>query len=263
MTKGGGKVVKNVTGYDMCKLYTGSLGTLGIIVEASFKLAPLPKVEGTVLAWFADLSTAYQAARAVHKSGLPIRACELLSGPAAHQVLSEAPETQTIGQAPPAQDQVMLAIRAGGGETAVARQIRDVRLMCADAETCDAIRDDDERRVWQRIQDFGREQHDTIAKLSSQPARTGDLLNVLPKKAAFVCHVLSGITYVFGAEAEAALRAARDLGGYAVLEAGPPDVKQRQDVWGPVGGDFRIMQRIKHEFDPDGILNPGRYVGGL
>jgi MFS family permease len=78
----------------------------------------------------------------------------------------------------------------------------------------------------------------------------------------FVSHVLAGITYVFGAEAEAVVQAARDL-GYAVLEACAPETKRRLDVWGPVGTDFRLMERIKREFDPTGILNPGRYVGGL
>src|SRR5581483_6069574 len=79
ITKGGGKVVKNVTGYDMAKLYTGSLGTLGVIVEASFKLAPLPVREVTLAARFNQLGDAYDAARATYKSGLPVRACELLS----------------------------------------------------------------------------------------------------------------------------------------------------------------------------------------
>ncbi|HVA22990.1 MAG TPA: FAD-binding oxidoreductase [Chloroflexota bacterium] len=246
ITKGGGKVVKNVTGYDMCKLYTGSLGSLGVIVEASFKLAPLPKLESTVLAWFTELGLACQAARAIYKSALPIRACELLSPPAA----------DAIGQS----TSYMLAVRIGGGQAAVERQQRDVLAMCSSAESAQATDGND---VWRAIQDFGRERYEAIAKLSSQPSRTGQLLGILPREATFVSHVLSGVTYVFGAEAEAAAQAARDLGGYAVLEACPLETKRRLDVWGPVGADFRLMERIKREFDPHGILNPGRYVGGL
>jgi len=249
VTKGGGKVVKNVTGYDMCKLYTGSLGSLGIIVEANFKLAPLPRLESTVLAWFADGAPAYEAARAIYRSALPIRACELLS-PAAADLTG-----QRGGH--------LLAVWIGGGEAAVERQNRDVLAMSSSAQRTQTIAGDELRRLWRDIEDFGRERYDAIAKLSSQPSRTGELLSSLPKEATFVSHVLSGVTYVFGTEAEAATHVARELGGYAVLEACPPEVKRRLDAWGPVGADFRLMERIKREFDPNSILNPGRYVGGL
>src|SRR5438552_4761210 len=86
ITKGGGKVVKNVTGYDMCKLYTGSLGSLGIIVEASFKLTPLPKQESTMVASFDALDEAFAAARAIYKSTPPVLACELISPAAARSL---------------------------------------------------------------------------------------------------------------------------------------------------------------------------------
>ena len=246
VTRGGGKVVKNVTGYDMCKLYTGSLGTLGVIVEASLKLAPLPAMERTTLAWFAGLGEAFAAARVIYEAALPIRSCELLAPPAA----------AALGQP----GGYLLAVRIGGGEAAVERQQRDVAAACANAESIQTLEGGE---IWRAIQDFGRGQNQTIAKLSSQPSRTGELLAVLPPPATFMSHVLSGVTFVFGEEAEAAVEAARELGGYAVLEVCSLEVKRRLDVWGPVGDDFRLMERIKHEFDPAGILNPGRYVGGL
>jgi glycolate oxidase FAD binding subunit len=75
--------------------------------------------------------------------------------------------------------------------------------------------------------------------------------------------VLTGVTYVFDADLELLARLARELRGYLVVEACPVKVKHSLDVWGPVGPDFALMERIKREFDPDGILNPGRYVGRL
>ena len=268
ITKGGGKVVKNVTGYDMCKLYTGSLGTLGVVVEASFKLAPLPAQERTVQAWFGDPAAAWAAARAIYRAALPVRACGLLSPSAAacfcHSEESARPGRMLRGAQHDKGGSVeaagwLLLVRIGGGETAVERQVRDVLALCAAAERSEAL---DGAQFWPAIRDFGREQ-ESIGKLSSQPSRTGELLAALPDGAATVSHVLSGVTYVYGAEAEAACETARGLGGYGVLEACPIEVKRRLDVWGPVGPDFALMDRIKREFDPDGILNPGRYVGRL
>jgi len=245
ITKGGGKVVKNVTGYDMGKLYTGSLGTLGIIVEASFKLAPLPAREVTVLAGFKDLAPAYEAARAIYKSGLPVRACELLS-PAA----SEAGQHE-------------LAIWPGGGQASVERQQRDVAAMCRAAAELAVLEGGEAKPLWRRIEDFGHEQAVSRTKLSVLPSRTGELLAKLPAGSRFVSHVLSGVTYVADGDPAALARTAQEMGGYGVVEACPLELKQRLDVWGPVGPDFKIMERIKREFDPNGILNPGRYVGRL
>jgi glycolate oxidase FAD binding subunit len=262
ITKGGGKVVKNVTGYDMCKLYTGSLGSLGVIVEASFKLAPLPQLESTALASFSELRPAYAAARAIYKSALPVLACELLSPEVAKSVvsgLSNDPRNVLV----PAAGKFLLAIRIGGGSTAVARQNRDAMLLCGNAESIEVLWDDEHRRLWRRIEDFGRGQFETIAKASVMPSRMDELLAPLGPDIAYVSHVLSGVTYVFGADPEPLTPLVQALGGYVVLEACPLEAKRRLDVWGPVGPDFRLMKRIKREFDPDGILNPGRYVGGL
>ncbi|HLQ31379.1 MAG TPA: FAD-binding oxidoreductase [Chloroflexota bacterium] len=255
ITKGGGKVVKNVTGYDMCKLYTNSLGTLGVIVEASFKLAPLPRIETTVLAWFGNLGQAYEAARAIHKSVLPVRACELLS--------SEVAASLGVAGSGLGRRDHLLAVWIGGGEAAVERQNRDVAALCSTADRTQVLRDQEVRRLWRGIEDFGREPPEIIARLSVLPSRAGELLARLPEGATFVSHLLSGVTHAFGAAPEALAPLVRDMEGYLVLEACPPDVKRRLDVWGPVGPDFRLMERIKREFDPNGILNPGRYIGGL
>lgn len=245
ISKGGGKVVKNVTGYDMTKLYTGSLGTLGIIVEASFKLAPQPAQDATVLAAFQELSVACDAARAIYKSGLPVRACELLSPGVVEGAAYQ------------------LAVWIGGGQVSVTRQTRDVQAFCSASSDIRTVEGDEGKTLWRRIEDFGRGTFHTIAKASVVPSRTRELLAALGRESTFVSHVLSGVTYVFGANPEPLAETVARLGGYLVLEACPVETKQRLDVWGPVGPDFRLMERIKHQFDPQGILNPGRYVGRL
>lgn len=233
VSKGGGKVVKNVTGYDMCKLYTGSLGTLGVIVEASFKLAPVPPLDATVQATFKELIPAFEAARAIYRSGLPVRACELLA---------EGGEYR-------------LATWLGGGRASVERQQRDVGAMCAAAATVETV--EEAPAFWRRMEDFGRDGSHSITRLSVLPSRTGELLAQLPPGSVWLSRALSGVTYVLDHQLPAV------LGGYAVLEACSLETKRRIDVWGPPGSDFKLMERIKHEFDPNGILNPGRYVGRL
>jgi glycolate oxidase FAD binding subunit len=246
ITKGGGKVVKNVTGYDMGKLYTGSLGTLGIIVEASFKLAPLPAREVTVRARFVELATAYEAARAIYRGGLPVRACELLSPKACE-----------------ADDRYELAIWIAGGQASVERQRRDVASMCHLAAEHSMLEGGEAKALWRQIKDFGHSGAGSRTKLSVLPSHTGELLAKLPPDSLFVSHVLSGVTYVADGDPEQLACAAREMGGHGVVEACPLDLKQRLDVWGPAGPDFTLMERIKREFDPRGILNPGRYVGRL
>ncbi|MBV8083387.1 MAG: FAD-binding oxidoreductase [Chloroflexi bacterium] len=241
VTKSGGRVVKNVTGYDMGKLYTGSLGTLGIIVEASFKLAPLPQREATVLAFFQDCTAAFSAARTLHKSALPLRACELLS------------RATRLG------DGYTLAVWLGGGEASVERQVRAVMGACEVAQVR-LLEGDEQRAVWRGIEDFGRARgFPVIAKVSTRPASTGEFLCQLPKDAVWLSHVLSGVTYLFANEPP--VRAG--LAGYVVLERCPVDLKSPEVVWGLPGPDYTLMERLKRQFDPRGIFNPGRYVGGL
>ncbi len=251
ITKGGGKVVKNVTGYDMCKLYAGSLGTLGIVVEATFKLWPKPVIESTVLAAYPTLEKAYSTARGLYRSGLPLRACELLS-PAASEGHGH-----------------LLAVWTGGGASAVERQNNEISEICAGGYAPKTKRSIEVLEAaaltgfWQRVENFGRDRFDTIAKISVLPSRTGELLAQLPEDAPIVSRVLSGVTYVFGVDGRSLAPIVAGLEGYLILENCPVDVKKEMSVWGSTGNDFTLMQRIKEQFDPAGILNPGRYVGGL
>ncbi|MBV9121375.1 MAG: FAD-binding oxidoreductase [Chloroflexi bacterium] len=251
ITKAGGKVVKNVTGYDMCKLYTGSLGTLGVIVEASFKLSPLPRRLSSVLAWYPEVTSAFAAARRLHGLALPLRACELLSPPAAAGVLA-APGISAAG------DGYLLATWLAGSEAAQSRLLRDVQQACGPA-TCQVIDQEADAAFWRALEDFGRGgDYDTITRLSTVPSETEALLRSLVGST-FVARVLSGLTYVFGAiPPEAGARAV-----YRVFERLPLPQKPGVDVWGSPGEDFGLMQAVKREFDPSGIFNPGRFVGGL
>lgn len=264
ITKVGGKVVKNVTGYDMCKLYTGSLGTLGVVVQASFKLAPLPRARSTLLAGYRDVGQAYAAARAIHGRALPILACELLSPVAAQRILASAIDSRAFSSVATQQPGAVLAVWIAGGPAAVERQKRDVKELCGPAQTVVFLEGAAHADWWRAVEDAGRDASTRIvAKISVIPARTGDLLAALPADLAFVSHALSGVSYIFDVDPRALQTIVQALGGYLVVERCPLEMKGQIDVWGPTGEDFDLMRRIKEQFDPRGLLNPGRYVGGL
>ena len=122
VTKAGGKVVKNVTGYDLNKLYTGSLGTLGVIVEANFKLQPLPAVQKSVLAAL-PAKAASKAVDALVDSVLMPSSVELFDSCALSSLSANGTASGERG----------LLVRFGGNAKAVDRQIQDTKSICSEA----------------------------------------------------------------------------------------------------------------------------------
>src|SRR5262249_19957438 len=118
VSKAGGRVVKNVAGYDLNKLYVGSLGTVGVIAELSFKLHPLPQAQGALLATFSSADDAASAVSALVRSPLGLAAIELLDAGAADGL----PGGVSLDG-----DDVVLIVAATGFERAVVRQLGDVR----------------------------------------------------------------------------------------------------------------------------------------
>ena len=140
VTKGGGKVVKNVSGYDMNKLYTGALGTLGIIVEAAFKLAPLFKETCTQVATCKTPLEAGALVKGLREAGVTPVALQLIGG-------------EGVGVS----DGYSVVLQIGGMRDAVERQARSVAELC-DSNGWGVTRKDAEgtAEVWQRVRDAGR-----------------------------------------------------------------------------------------------------------
>jgi len=282
ITKGGGRVVKNVAGYDMNKLYIGSLGTLGVIVEATFKIAPLPKAEATVIVPLDNLNIADELSLDIRSSSWRPLAMELLSGMAIERLDKDCP-ADLPGSS------FALVVELGGMDKAVARQVEELKGICSTKGVSYQVLEeqDQQKELWRAIRDFGRNEKDVpimILKKGVLPTDIGKLLEELPPMAdryglrqATISRAGRGVAYSYwwsagntdGMEDSlvtliGGLRSLTDkLGGTVVVESCPLAVKERVDVWGASKDEERLMRRIKEQFDPKGVLNPGRFVGGL
>ncbi len=255
LARGGGKVVKNVAGFDLPRLFCGSFGTLGLVAEVVFRLHPLPEASATAI--FEGLSAADV------QETLPVLR-ELAVEPTAVAALAgDAAGTFTLairfeGFAPGVRDQIDRTLaRAGGG----------ARLEGAEEEA-----------LWSR-HDAMRAAGNVRARATFAPAALVPALEALRpvhgalSVPALAVHPTLGIALLAGdladaaaaAQAVAAARAALAplANGALVLAAAPPELRARVDVWGPPPPAIEVMRRLKRELDPEARLAPGRFVGGI
>ena len=272
--KSGGKVVKNVAGYDMCKLFTGSLGTLGVITEVTFKMTPLPEAAATVLARGAGAA----AMRVVD---------ELFAS-----ILQPAAITLTNaldGPSPAPRGAQALAVAAEGFMEVVDRHLRDIQVIAeAAGMSVQVVRDREHEALWARFRDFPGDLVRTapapggtpissdspaqaVIRLTVPLASVGAALEAvgLMPGATWVAHAASGAIFIRIPPADAAgafarlTNVAQSHRGHVVLMAAGPDVKRGLDVWGPTPQALGLMREIKRQFDPHDLLNPGRFVAFL
>jgi glycolate oxidase FAD binding subunit len=260
ITRAGGNVVKNVAGFDLCKLYVGSLGTLGVIVEATFKLSPEPLTRGTMALTFQGPYNACDAAIAIRERGLAIQALQLIG---VHG--SGSDEAVKYG------DYVLL-LDLGGSPSAVQRSSREIFRDFAPATVLA-----DELTV--KLSDYARIGGSPwggplVCRASVLPSHLADLITEIdspPAKPWVVAYPTIGVVR-FGwlrphlnlATIERLRDAVRGRAGSLVIERCPPALKRQIDVFGEIPPKtLDLMRRIKHQFDPNGILSPGRFVGKL
>ncbi len=256
VAKSGGRVVKNVAGYDLPKLLTGSLGTLGVICEATFRLYPLPREERT-------LSFSTPAVDVMNRFVLAV-----LDSPLVATGLQVCAEERT--PAP------VIYVRLEGAREANESQER--RLVELGRDT-GVRRVDAPPRVWKAREGVWQgERPALVCKFSVLPTRLGGFCDLAREVASslslewsIVAQALGvGLLRLEGGDEERLVAALKRLRGEVEKTQGslvalhcPPAVKARVDVWGEVGDALPLMRRVKVQFDPAGILNPGRFVGGI
>jgi glycolate oxidase FAD binding subunit len=260
ISRGGGMVVKNVSGFDMMKLYLGSLGTLAIIASANFKLLPIPRAAATLLCTFGDPAAAFVAIEAIQLTQLTPTAAEYLNK-SALKALDRS-------------GSCALALRAEGLPQAVERHIAELSTLAARHGAADTRRLDreDDAALWERIADLPQAAElapdEALIKLTTLPfeaERTVAQIELLAARAdaraTINARALNGVIYarlqpVTTDSLNALLAELLGTQWVATALAGVPR-------WGAPPPGLDLMRRIKAEFDPAGMLNQGRYVEGI
>jgi glycolate oxidase FAD binding subunit len=268
--KAGGRVVKNVAGYDLCKLVIGSLGTLGVLTQVTLKVKPRPEDQAlTAIGCEADRIDA--VLDWLHGSRTRPVCVEVLNAAAAAAV------SRACGDQLPASPWVVVVGFEDNLEATpwqATQLIKELPL-----ELCrglDVRAGRTSLRLW-----------DALAELPGTAARLSFKANLLPRAVADFCrladglgdglmvqaHAGSGIVVGHGPEGltleravavtEALLEAAARAAGNVILPRCPAEWKRVLPVWGRPRGDLWVMRRVKDQFDPKRLFNPGRFVGGL
>ena len=273
VVKSGGKVVKNVAGYDLNKLYLGSFGTLGVITEVSLKLQPLPEIERTVLLTFTEIGEAINVASEISGSQLLPTFLNLFVNGAP---LSDSPEPclligldghpETVEWQVDSAKTIVQQNGAIGVEVYEGQRQQELRgVMCAFPEGGSATPTVINRANLRMI-NVGAFLHTTLAVNESAPWRVRAMglmgngvvyviFSDFPNGDVPVQHVADTLTNLRDAAA--------NVGGNLIVESAPAVLKRQIDVWGPISRSFELMKAIKTQLDPIGLLNVGRFVGGI
>jgi glycolate oxidase len=266
IVKAGGRVVKNVAGYDLCKLFTGSYGTLGIIAELTFKLKPRPAKEVTVLAR-GPLEAILKVGQSVYESRLFPVAVELVSS-----ALAQRLGVQT------ASDDVLLLTRFAGIAKTVDSQVNETMAQIRDAaETRSLETESNDQDLWRGLASATMSTEETLSwRAVARPTRVGELIKFVKdtypdsfSKSLWHAGIADGRVRMMeplGASTSEHLSrlthlrdVAESLGGSLIIEGATEEIKLALDSWGPRGSSDVIMKRVKAELDPQNLLSPGRF----
>jgi len=293
LAKSGGRVVKNVSGYDLHKLMIGSLGTLGVIVSVNFKTFPAPVATRGFVATFESMEKAVEMRHRAAKSALTPLTMEILSPRVADLFSSEAASRIGSGAMPAdvlSPKHWAFSSGYGGTEKVLARYESDFQKLAAElgAVHSAVLNSNTRPPAFSRKREFfpiaiSSSPATTIMKISVLPSRMKELLSVAERTAETNslpwAALARGVGVVYLAllppdTSDDTRRRVADATGQ-ILAAGtkleancsipwaPSAWKPGLKIWGPERADFAQLEKVKKVFDPRGIFAPGRFVGGL
>ena len=237
-TESGGRVVKNVTGFDLVRLYCGSLGTLGVITEATLRLWPVPELCVVCERSFQTLDTAVETVRSIEARGV---------APRGIAVLVDAAGLRLVWNVEGAKADVEERCTRVEGDRVAASEWSDVE----DAIVAAANADPERARV----------------RMAARPSDTLALANALVAHGGDVQLALPALGVVLG---ELAVRRCDELFDTCLADAwtvfverAAPREKERLDVFGPAPAAIELMRALKQRFDPGRVLAPGRFMGRI
>jgi glycolate oxidase FAD binding subunit len=263
--KGGGRVVKNVAGYDFPKLLTGSMGTLGIITQMTLKVRPIPEASAIVWVPLERLETATDVLEKLNTSDARPIAIELLSDKATAAVIAN--------QDLPAGAWV-LAIGLEDSAASVRWQVSRLMIELGRADLT-VLENETSALLWSGLTEFQAAKSGPIGCTVALPRSrvVPFLAHVDAARWAVQAHAGNGVVRLLGlgdwtremawGEMEQLRLLATEQGGSLVVSRCPAPWKARICVWGPRRPDWVLAKKVKQALDPAGVLNPGRFVGGI
>lgn len=285
VAKGGGRVVKNVAGYDLMKLMAGSMGTLGVIVSANFKLFPKPRRTRTFVLHFASLEEAARFRHDIANSPLSPMCLELVSPEAEEYlprdgVFSLSDRGFRSTTAAPVRTLWRIFLRAAGSDAVLDRYHRELG-----SDVAGEIEGEAENRLWHALSNFSANimslnKYAMFVRMSVPPQFIPMSLGAAENAAMennFLCAAigrlgLGSLVVAFVplleeapvvtqyANAVSAVRSGLPREGWAVVTRCPSEAKRHFGVWGTTPSDLQTMQLLKQTLDPRGILNRGRFL---
>jgi glycolate oxidase FAD binding subunit len=265
--KGGGRVVKNVAGYDFCKLLTGSLGTLGVITQVTFKLKPLVERSVLIQCEVSDAEHAERLLAHVVTSATTPTAVELLAGPAW--------DASILGPASSG-SWARLALGIEGTAREVEWMLEQIKVEWRGLGVGEprVYSEEQAATLWQQLRDFPA-QHGAplVIKATMIPSQVTNFMRMLREHdhdASIQAHAGNGIVIAelphFTSEHVSRVLigrlqpAARQAGGSVTVLSSTLSGLTRQAIWAGANSAALWMQKVKRQFDPRNILNPGRFV---
>jgi len=258
IAKAGGRVVKNVAGYDLMKLLTGSYGTLGLITQLTFRTYPLPAASAT-LVLTGDTDAITQVAQTLRNSTLTPTRADLLS-PAVSEKLNLGKGLGFIIQ----------------WETiieSIDQQIEELNQIAKSFSlTITRYQGENENLLWDQLKSLTSvpaNNNQITCKFGLLPTATDQFFSELPPDSYAIIHNKSGLgkLILFEDLSLSTLQSIRNYceknQGFMTLLSAPKTIKEQIEPWGYSGNALAIMKKIKQQFDPTNQFNPNRFVGGI